>query len=401
MTTVPFPAQTTDRSPVLQTVDALLPELLEFRRDLHAHPELSWQESRTSTRIRERLAAAGVPARSLEDVGLPTAVVADFGPASPRRRLLLRADIDALPVKERTGLDWASTVDGVCHACGHDVHAAALLGATLALYEHRAALDDSDTAVRVLFQPAEEVMPGGAIAVRDAGVLAGVDGAMALHVDPTVPVGAIGLREGPVTAAADKVTVRLTGRGGHSSRPHLTEDVTFALAKVLTEVPAVLSRRVDPRAVASVVWGRVRAGDAPNVIPAHGEVAGTLRILDTEVWDRLGEVFEQVVEQVAAPYAVRVKVDHVRGVPPVVNAPSAVAVVGRAAMAAGLEIEPTHQSLGGEDFGWLLREVPGALVRLGTQSPSGRVYDLHQGDLIVDEGAIGAGARLLACVPLA
>lgn len=379
---------------LLRVVDQLVPELLEVRRDLHAHPELSFEEHRTTQVLRERLTAAGLRAESVVDTGL----VVDLGDPDPLRRVALRGDIDALPVAERTGLDWSSTRPGVCHACGHDVHTAVLLGAALALAEVADELAERRVGVRLIFQPAEERMPGGAASLVAAGVMRGVDSVYAVHCDPSIDVGEVGLREGPLTAAADRFVVSVRGSGGHTSRPHLTQDLTFALAKIVTEVPAVLSRRLDPRAGAVLVWGRVAAGETNNVIPSTGVAEGTLRLLDASLWDGIGPLLTEVIEQVAAPYGVRVHVDHVRGVPPVVNDVGAVSALRRAAMTAGLRPVGTPQSLGGEDFAWMLHEAEGAMARLGTRTPGGRTYDLHQGDLVVDEGAVRAGTALLSLV---
>ncbi|MDF2094267.1 amidohydrolase [Knoellia sp. 3-2P3] len=379
-------------SAVGDSIDALAPDLVELRRDLHAHPELSREETRTTMVVSQRLAAAGVRVRPLAGTGL----LADIGAEQPAYRVALRADLDALPVRERTDLDWASTNYGVCHACGHDVHVAAVLGAGLALREQEELLRERGVAARLIFQPAEEVIPGGAIDVLEQGGMDGVDAAFAVHCDPSLDVGRVGLREGPITAASDRVTVHLSGRGGHTSRPHLTEDLTFALAKVITEVPAVLSRRLDPRSGLALVWGEVRAGLASNVIPSSGIVAGTLRMLDAEAWKSVGPLLEQVVHAVVSPYAVTARLEHVPGVPPVVNHPDAIDVLRQACLGGGLEPVPTPQSLGGEDFAWYLASVPGAMARLGTRTPGGRTYDLHQGDLVVDEGSVAAGAKLLA-----
>lgn len=371
--------------------------LVTIRRDLHRHPELSWQEERTTAAIAERLTEAGIAHRRLAGTG----VVADIGDPDAAYRVLLRADIDALPVRERTGLDWASVSPGVAHACGHDVHATALLGAGFALTEQLDALRAADSAVRLVFQPAEESIPGGAEAVIEEGYLERVDAAYALHCDPSLDVGKVGLREGAVTAAADRIEVKLTGRGGHTSRPHLTEDLTFALAKIVTEVPALLSRRVDPRAGALIVWGQMHAGAAGNVIPSSGSATGTLRVLDAGVWAEIGPLVKDLVESVAQPYGVGVEVVYTPGVPPVVNVSPGIADLRTAAEHLGLEAVPTQQSMGGEDFAWFLHHAPGAMARLGTRAIGGRTYDLHQGDLIVDEAAIPAGAMLLAGAALA
>jgi amidohydrolase len=252
--------------------------------------------------------------------------------------------------------------------------------------------------VRLLFQPAEEVMPGGAVYFMAEGALDEVERVFALHCDPGVDVGQVGLRLGPLTSAADRVEVRLTGSGGHTSRPHLTGDLTFALAKVTTELPAVLSRRMDPRAGVSVVWGSLHAGSAPNVIPDHGRVTGTVRILDAVAWADCELVVREVVDEIVRPYGVTAHIDYQRGVPPVVNEPVSNHILAAAVRAVlGEEGHVTApQSLGGEDFGWYLDRVPGAMMRLGTRTPGGATYDLHQGNLRIDERAIGIGAKLLA-----
>ena len=374
------------------SIDALAPELLDLQHDVHAHPELSRGEARTTAAVARRLAAAGITHRTLPVSGL----VADLGAEQPAYRVALRADLDALPVGERTGLPWASTTEGICHACGHDVHVAAMLGAGLALKQHEEALRERGIGVRLLFQPAEEVIPGGAVDLITEGALDGVDAIFAVHCDPSLDVGSVGLRDGAITAAADRVTVHLSGRGGHTSRPHLTEDLTFALAKVVTELPAVLSRRLDPRTAFALVWGEVHAGQAANVIPSSGAIAGTLRMLDAKAWTTIGPLLAEAVEHVVAPYAVTAVLEHVQGVPPVVNDPEAIEVFRAAAEGAGLVAVGTPQSLGGEDFAWYLRQVPGAMARLGTRTPGGPTYDLHQGDLVVDDGSVVQGARLLA-----
>jgi amidohydrolase len=373
-------------------------ELVAFRRDLHAHPEIGHGEYRTTQRVAERLVRAGLEPQLLPGTGL----ICDIGQQHLRRSgrtVALRADLDALPLRDESGLPYASTVEGVSHACGHDVHTTALLGAGLALAELDAA-GHLDGRVRLIFQPAEEVQPGGALTVVANGGLDGIDRAYALHCDPGTDVGTVGVRAGAITSAADMVVVRLHGDGGHTSRPHLTQDLVFALAQVVTQVPAVLSRRLDPRAGVALVWGRIAAGGASNAIPGTGEVAGTLRCLDAGVWARAGALVTDVVHEVVAPYGVRAEISHTRGVPPTVNDADAVLVVEGAVMdeLGDGSVVLAEQSLGGEDFAWMLEKVPGAMMRLGTRTPGGRSYDLHQGDFVVDERAIGVGARVLASV---
>jgi amidohydrolase len=373
-------------------VDKREDDLIDLRRDLHAHPELSWQESRTSDLVSHHLDELGWQVTRTGESGL----IADLGDGDGPR-VALRADLDALPVDDACGDAWQSRVPAVAHACGHDVHTTALLGAGMALAEVYAR-GELPGRVRLLFQPAEEVMPGGATRLMDLGALDQVNRIFCLHCDPTIDVGRVGLREGPITGAADSLQIRLAGSGGHTSRPHLTEDLTFALAKIVTELPAVLSRRLDPRTGVSVVWGRLEAGRAVNVIPESGTLAGTVRMLDAVAWSDMEERVRRHVADIVAPYGVEAVVDYQRGVPPVVNDATSVALLGRAVddVLGTAGRAPTSQSLGGEDFAWYLTRVSGAMGRLGTRTPGGPTYDIHQGNLRVDERATAVGAKVLA-----
>jgi amidohydrolase len=245
-------------------------------------------------------------------------------------------------------------------------------------------------------------MPGGAHEVIGAGALDGVDLAFALHCDPSLDVGYVGMREGAITGAADALTVRLSGRGGHTSRPHLTEDLTYAIGVLLTQLPAALSRRLDPRSGASLVWGRVRSGLAHNVIPSTGELSGTLRMLDVAAWHESEQLVRTLIRELVAPYGVTTEVTYVRGVPPVVNSVAGSALLRSAVVDVLGKEAPTgtSQSLGGEDFAWFLESVPGAMGRLGTRTPGGRTFDLHQGSLRVDDRAVVVGAKVLGAVAM-
>ncbi|MFF6960073.1 MULTISPECIES: amidohydrolase [unclassified Streptomyces] len=394
--------------------DALRAELIAFRRDLHRNPELGRQEFRTTEQIRARLERAGLSPRVLPG---GTGLVCDIGDTddsgsgsgedtgaarSQRPRLALRADLDALPVPDTKTVEYRSTVEGRAHACGHDVHTTIVLGAGLVLAEldKRGALPRP---VRLVFQAAEEIMPGGALDAIKANVLDGVDRILAVHCDPKVEVGRIGLRQGPITSAADRLTLTLEGPGGHSARPHLTTDLVMATAKLAAELPAVLARRVDPRSGLSIVWGRIQAGHAANVIPQYAELEGTVRCLDLTAWHDAPDLVHEVIDQITAMYRAKCEITYQRGVPPVVNEAVSVELL-RDAMTAryGLHaVEDTEQSLGGEDFSWYLERVPGALARLGVR-PVGDTAkrDLHQGDFDVDEGAIAVGVELFTAAVL-
>lgn len=386
---------------VRRLTSELAVSLVDLRRALHREPELGFGEHRSTARVAKYLAAAGIETRALS----PTGLVADIGPGNGgagEGRVLLRADLDALPLTERSREPFSSEIPGISHACGHDVHTAIAAGAARVLKQ----LDDEGRlrrGVRVLFQPAEEVQPGGARHVMEQGVLDGIARAFSLHCDPRLDVGYVGLKDGAITASSDTLRVTLSSTGGHTSRPHLTGDIVFALGQVITQTGAVLNRRLDPRHGASITWGAVHAGNAANVIPEEGVVYGTLRCLDSAVWEIAGPLAAQAITQIVAPYEVNCDVEHVVGLPPVVNGEAETAILRGAAGAILGEaaVVPTEQSLGGEDFAWLLTEVPGAMARLGTREPGGITYDLHRADARFSEGAIPVGVQLFSMAALA
>src|SRR5690625_1656498 len=386
---------------VSKLVSSMEPKLIELRRHIHAHPELSRAEYETTQLVAAELRAIGLKPRILPDsVGL----TCDIGPSLADTGVPLiglRADLDALPVSDLTSGPYRSTVPGIAHACGHDVHTVAVIGAGRVLAK-LAEVDGLQTEIHLIFQPAEEQQPGGAIDVIAAGGLEGVGQIFAVHCEPRLDVGTIGLRAGPITSASDKVTIKFSGAGGHTSRPHLTNDLVFAMGAVITQVPGILSRHIDPRSGANLTWGVVNAGSAPNVIPAAGSLVGTLRCLDIDAWERAGAMLDEAVHAVIAPFGVQAESRHDRGVPPVVNDRHAVQIQQRAVTevlgaAGGVAVE---QSLGGEDFAWYLTKANGAMARLGTRTPGGRTYDLHQGDFDPDERAIAIGAEFLATAAL-
>ncbi|MFF5155120.1 M20 family metallopeptidase [Streptomyces sp. NPDC000348] len=378
--------------------EALRAELVAFRRDLHMHPELGHQEFRTTAAIKERLEQAGLKPRVLSS---GTGVICDIGTddeaGTDSAMLALRADIDGLPIPDvKADCPYRSTVPDRAHACGHDVHTTVVLGAGLVLAElHRQGL--LPRPVRLIFQPAEEVLPGGAAEVVEDGGLDGIGRILAVHCDPRVDAGRIGLREGPITSACDRLEIALDGPGGHTARPHLTTDLVTAAARVVTDVPALVGRRVDSRSGLAVTWGRVESGHAPNVIPQHAELSGTVRCLDLETWRQAPDIVVAAIDEVANLHRAKSEITYVRGVPPVVNEAGATELLRDAMIARrGVEsVEGTEQSLGGEDFSWYLERVPGAMARLGVRPPGERtVRDLHQGDFDVDEHAITVGVEL-------
>jgi amidohydrolase len=363
-------------------------DVVAWRRHIHAHPEVSRQEHDTTELIAGVLRSVG-----LHPTVLPggTGLICDIG--TGERCVALRADIDALPLTENTGLPYSSTNEGACHACGHDAHTAVLLGAALAL----ASAPELPGRVRLIFQPAEEAMPGGALDVIAAGALEGVERIFGLHCDPRLEVGRVGTRVGAITSAADMLELRLTSPGGHTSRPHLTADLVHALGTVITGLPALLNRRVDPRSGTVLTWGAVHAGQAANAVPQDGLLRGTLRTGDHHVWNELEPLVKDLVQSLLWPTGVGFELEHRRGVPPVVNDAESTAVL-RAGIEAALgedALAGTEQSSGGEDFGWYLEHVSGSFARLGVWSGEGRQYDLHQPTFILDERALLVGVRVM------
>jgi amidohydrolase len=369
-------------------------DVVAWRRSLHAVPELARGEHRTTSLVSRMLMNAGLEPRTLAG---GTGLVCDIGYGE--RCVALRADMDALPLTEDTGLPFASTVHGVMHACGHDAHTAMLLGAGLAL----ASAPGLPGRVRLIFQPAEEVQPGGAMDVVADGAMDGVERIFALHCDPRLEVGKIGTRVGPITSACDLLELRLTSPGGHTSRPQLTADLVHALGLVITQLPALLARQVDARSGTVLVWGAVRAGEAANAIPQHGVLRGTLRTADHATWGELEEKVRLIVAALLAPTGVGYDLEHTRGVPPVVNEEVSTRMLADAAETILGPDSPrsTEQSSGGEDFAWYLEHVPGAMARLGVWSGHGPMRDIHQPTFDLDERALPFGVRILVNAALA
>jgi amidohydrolase len=371
-----------------------LAELVKIRRRVHAHPELGHRESATTAMIVRVLDAAGIPARVLPT---GTGVIAEVGRGE--RVVGLRADIDALPIREATGLPFSSTLPDVCHACGHDVHLTVLLGTARALSR----ANDLPGRVRLIFQPAEEVFPGGSHDVIAAGGLDDLTRLYALHCDPRLKVGLVGLKDGPITSTSDQIELRVLGPGGHTSRPHLTTDLVFALGTVITQLPALLTRRLDPRAAAVMVWGAVQSGEAANAIPRDGVLRGTLRLMDRRAWDAAEDLVRGIIGQLLTPLGAQFELNYMRGVPPVMNDALSTDLMRTAAQRAlgAAAVRDAEQSTGAEDFAVFLDKVPGSLARLGVWDGVQPKVDLHSSQFVADERSIAAGVRLMTHTALA
>ncbi len=363
-------------------------DLVEWRRHIHRYPELGRQEFATTQFVAERLADAGLNPKVLPG---GTGLVCDLGPED-KPRIALRADIDALPMAERTGAPYASHMPNVAHACGHDAHTAILLGAAQVL----ASVPELPVGVRLIFQAAEELMPGGAIDAIAAGAISGVSRIFALHCDPHLEVGRVAVRPGPITSAADSIEITLHSPGGHTSRPHLTGDLVYGLGTLITGLPGVLSRRIDPRNSTVLVWGAVNAGVAANAIPQSGVLSGTVRTASRQTWMGLEAIIRQAVDALLSPLAIEHTLRYHRGVPPVVNEEVSTHILTHAIEAVGPDVlADTRQSGGGEDFSWYLEEIPGAMARLGVWPGEGPQLDLHQPTFDLDERAMPIGVRLM------
>jgi amidohydrolase len=381
---------------VLAAVESYLDEhesgLVAFRRQLHSAPETSGEELATTEAIEQRLRTAGLhPVR----LGRGTGLVCDVGDGSGPM-VAVRADIDALAMPDEKQVSYRSRNPGVAHACGHDVHTTVVLGAGLAL--HRTGLlKAAGGTVRLVFEPSEESVPGGAVDILAEGWFDGVAAVIGLHCDPKVDVGQVGLRVGALTSAADMVELSVHGAGGHTSRPELTVDLLRVVGLVLTETPRLVTERTG--GALRLVFGAVAAGDAANVIPTRGTLRGTLRTPDRAAWADGPAVLEQALADVLGPTGASWQINHRRGVPPVVNDATTTGVLADCARAAlGPDsVVDMPQSWGGDSFAWYADQVPGSYARLGVHAPGNSPrLDLHAGSFDVDEAAIGLGVRLLA-----
>ena len=365
-------------------------ELIAFRRHLHAHPELSNAEHETTATIAERLRAADLEPRLLSS---GTGLWCDIGPGDGPI-VALRADIDALAMEDLKQVPYRSRIPGVAHACGHDVHTTIVLGAGLAL----APVLERGT-VRLIFEPAEETVPGGALTVIADGGLDGVSAVFAFHCDPKLDVGTVGTRVGPVTSATDAVTITLEGPGGHTARPHLTVDLVPLAGRIALELPAALQRAAGDVDLL-LAFGAIRAGDAANVIPTSAELRGSLRTPDVELWSTAPAMLDDALEQLLGSTGATWSVQYKRGTPPTVNPAAETALLER--VVGDLLGEDARreapQSMGGDSFAWYLEQVPGSYARLGVHDPArGEDWlDIHAGTFDVHEDAIAAGVRVLA-----
>ncbi len=378
---------------IQELATTLAPRLIEIRRHIHSHPELSGQEYQTAAYVAGVLASSGV--RATEGIG-KTGVLGELKVNSSESRwLAIRTDMDALPIQERTNLEFSSRNEGVMHACGHDIHTTVGLGAAMILSELKEKFSGN---VRFLFQPAEEIAQGARWMIQD-GAMQDVDAILGLHVFPTIPGGCIGIRHGALTAAADDLELIVMGESGHGARPHEAIDAIWIASQIITSLQQAISRTQNPLRPVVLTIGQISGGRAPNVIADRVKLLGTVRSLHPETHEKLPAWIEQIVSSVCATYGAKYELTYKRGVPGVQNDPKLTQLVESAALEAlgrsRVQILP-EPSLGAEDFSMYLEHAPGTMFRLGVGLADKPNYPLHHPQFEVDEAAIVTGAVTLA-----
>jgi amidohydrolase len=364
-------------------------QVIAWRRHLHRHPEPSYAEHETARFVAETLEGiGGLEVQRPSD----TSVVAHLRAGRPGRTLAIRADIDALPIREESGVPFASERDGVMHACGHDGHTAMLLGAAAELVARAAELTGE---IRFLFQPAEELPPGGAVELVRAGALQGADLVTGCHLWTPLPCGQVAARPGAAMAAADFFTLAITGEGGHAALPHAAVDVVAVAAQVVTNLQHVVARRTDPLRSAVLSVSTFHAGDAPNVLPGRAELTGTVRTFDDDLRARVPELMEDIARGIAAAHGAGYELDYVHGYAPVRNDPAVTNLVRDALGAVGgAQLADMAPIMGGDDFSAYQGEVPGCYFFVGAGSEeAGATWPHHHPRFRIDERALAIGVR--------
>ncbi len=365
-----------------------LPELIEIRRHLHSHPELSGQEYQTAALIAGELRSYGWKVK--EGVGR-TGVVAELGECSGPL-VGLRVDMDALPIEEQTGLIYESKREGVMHACGHDLHTSIGLGVAKLM----AMESELSTGMRLLFQPAEEIAQG-AIWMKKDGALEGLDALFGVHVCPAISTGSIGIRSGLLTAEAGELEIEVIGEGGHGARPHQAIDAIWISSRVVTGLQEAISRRLDALNPVVISFGRIEGGKAFNVIAERVSLLGTVRCLDPSLNESLPKWITEIVEGICSSFGARAVVRYKRIAPSVYNDPSLTTLLETSAIKQlgnpnVLRLEKA--SLGAEDFAELLQDVKGTMFRLGVAGKDG-CAPLHNGNFCPEEESLVSGIKVL------
>ena len=379
-------------------VARLSAEQVAVRRHLHRNPEASGQEKQTTAFLAEKLRGAGLEPRLLRD-GLGVTADLTLGtPPADAKYIALRADIDALQIQDEKTVEYHSCVPGVMHACGHDAHAAVVLGAALAAAAVRQTWSHQfGFKLRFLFQPAEEDSRGSRWLIEQ-GALDGVAAILAVHMEPNFPSGHAGIRYGVLTAACDEVRISISGHGGHAARPHQARDPIFAAAQLITGLYSVLPRRIDVRSPAVLTFAQISAGRTHNAIPERAEINGTLRTIEPEVRTTLIERITDVCSGVATMTGTTITPEFRHAIPGVVNDERLTAALEQASndvLGADHVSRIQKPSLGGEDFAFYLQQIPGAMLRLGCTPPGSAAQYLHSPRFDIDERCLPLGSRIL------
>ncbi|HEY8864804.1 MAG TPA: M20 family metallopeptidase [Candidatus Dormibacteraeota bacterium] len=383
-------------SELLDAAQSIAGTIVADRRAIHAHPELAYQEKETAALVEARLRDLGIEHRG--GVG-GTGVIGLVRGARPGRTVLLRGDMDALPITEESDAPYVSQNPGVMHACGHDAHTAMLLGAARILQERRAHFDG---AVKLMFQPAEE---GGAGAVKmiAEGLLDDptVDAAFAIHTGHDFQTGTMVARGGPLLAGANSFTITVTGRGGHASRPHTTVDPVVVASQIVVALQTLVSREVQPGVPAVITIGALQAGTTFNVIPDRARIMGTIRAYDAGLMEQLEARIETVARGVASALRAEAKVEIQMHYPPTINNDAMVELAGGALQRLGISVVQGSPIMAAEDFSFVLQRVPGAMLMLGVKNPSWTdPKPAHTAQFDLDEAALPLGTAAYAAMAL-
>ena len=380
-------------SQIKDTAQKFAPRLIEIRRHIHAHPELSGEEHQTSAYIAGVLSSYGLNVK--EEVG-KTGVVGELsGSGSDRRTLAIRTDMDALPIQESAPLNFASCKPGIMHACGHDVHSTLGVGTAMVLSQLSEQLPGN---IRFLFQPAEEIALGAKWMVKD-GAIEGVDAIYGVHVFPSIPARKVGIRYGALTSAADEIEIIIEGESGHGARPHQAIDAVWIAAQIVTTLQQAISRTQNTLHPIVLSIGKIEGGRAPNVIADRVKMMGTVRSLHPDSHANLPQWIENIIKGICQIYGAKYQLDYRRGVPSVHNDDKLTQIIESATREAwGDESVQILQepSLGAEDFSIYLDKVPGCMFRLGVGHGGEINYPLHHPKFEVDEDAIVTGVVTLA-----
>jgi amidohydrolase len=379
-------------SRIKDLAEKLAPRLIEIRRHIHSHPELSGQEQQTAAYVAGVLSSCGIVVQ--EAIG-KTGVIGELVGRTDDRLVAIRTDMDALPITERTPLEFASRKPGIMHACGHDVHTTVGLGTAMVLSQLGEVLPGN---TRFLFQPAEEIAQGAGWMVRD-GAMNDVSAIFSVHVFPSIPAGSIGVRYGALTAAADDIEIFIMGESGHGARPHEAVDAIWIASQVITTLQQAISRTQNPLRPMVLTIGQISGGRAPNVIADQVRLAGTVRSLHPETHANLPQWIEKIVANVCDMYGARYEMNYRRGVPSVQNDLALTQLLEESAKEAwGSDrvINLHEPSLGAEDFSIYLEHAPGTMFRLGVGFKDKPNYPLHHPQFEVDESAIVTGVVTLA-----